>query len=137
MDKKTIVLFLFINLILSTNILANGKFGSKIFVKCDENKDGFLNQKEYLKMSSKRFNRMDLNKNLEVTYKEIQNTPLAKMMPHIALSWFDKNDIDKNQIVTLIEMKTVSNKKFKSMDTNSDKLLSSYEWQTNNPSFNK
>ncbi|RLA82989.1 MAG: hypothetical protein DRG78_05640, partial [Epsilonproteobacteria bacterium] len=106
-------------------------------VKCDDNKDGFLNQKEYLKMSSKRFNRMDLNKNNEVTYLELQNTPFAKMMPKFALSWFAKNDLDKNKIVTYKEIEKVSNKKFYMMDNNKDKQLSSNEWLTNNPSFNR
>ena len=127
-------------IILTTNILANtqnNKFGSKIFVKCDENKDGFLNQEEYLKMSSKRFSRMDLDKNSDVELKEIQNTRLFKVMPHIASSWFVRNDLDKNKIVTSQEMKTISNSKFLFMDKNNDKKLSSYEWQTNNLSFNK
>ena len=136
MYKPTKILIL-VALIIATNILANGKFGSKIFVKCDDNKDGLLNQSEYLKMSTKRFKRMDLNKDLVVTYKELQNTPFAKMMPSFALSWFAKNDLDKNKKVTTKEITKVSNKKFDMMDTNSDKLLSSNEWMTNNPSFNK
>ncbi|MEA3554798.1 MAG: hypothetical protein U9R39_10430 [Campylobacterota bacterium] len=127
-------------LIITANILANpqnDKFGSKIFVKCDENKDGFLNQEEYLTMSSKRFNRMDLDKDRDVEIIEIQNTRLFKVMPHIASSWFIKNDLDRNKIVTSQEMEIISNNKFQFMDKNNDKKLSSYEWQTNNPSFNK
>ena len=134
---KLTKVFILVNLLITTNILANGKFGSKIFVKCDENKDGFLNQNEYLKMSTKRFTRMDLDKNSEVTFKELQNTPFAKMMPSFALSWFIKNDLDKNKIVTTNEIIKVSNKKFKMMDKSNDKQLSSTEWQNNNPSFNK
>jgi len=41
-----------ITIIFISNILANpqtAKFGSKIFYKCDYDKDGFLNQKEYLR----------------------------------------------------------------------------------------
>ncbi|MEA3497796.1 MAG: hypothetical protein U9R16_01935 [Campylobacterota bacterium] len=136
MYKLTKILIL-ASLFFTINISANGKFGSKIFIKCDENKDGFLNQSEYLEMSTKRFKRMDANKDLTVTFTELKNTQLAKIMPKFALSWFSKNDLDENKIVTIKEISKVSNKKFENMDTDNNKLLNSTEWLTNNPSFNK
>jgi len=123
------------SLLLSTIILANGQFGTKIFTKCDDNKDGFLNKTEYLKMSTKRFNRMDKNQDKMVTFKELSTTFLAKVMPMIATSWFERNDVNKDTIVTLKEMEQMSDKKFVVVDDNKDGKLSAYEWQNSNPSF--
>ena len=129
-----------LSLLLSTSsysVQINKKFGSKIFVKCDFNKDGFLDEKEYLHMSAKRFKRMDSNNDKEVSLKEIKETQLAKMMPRLAQQWFERHDLDKNNIVLYSEMKSISDAKFKSMDKDNSKSLSTYEWQTFNPSFNK
>ena len=138
--KKNILLVIILSSIfisISSAVQLNVKFGSKIFIKCDKNKDGFLDQKEYLFMSTKRFKRMDTNNNYEVSLKEIRSTKLAKIMPKLANDWFNRHDLDKNKIVFYSELKNVSDAKFKSMDKNNDKKLSSYEWQNFNPSFNK
>ena len=138
--KNNILISLLITLFYTTSSSAvqlNVKFGSKIFVKCDKDKDGYLNEKEYLFMSSKRFKRMDTNKNKQVSLEEIRKTQLAKVMPRLASQWFIRHDLDNDSIVLYSEMKKVSDKKFKGMDKNNDKKLSSYEWQNFNPSFNK
>ncbi len=133
-------IMILISMVFLSNILANpqtAKFGSKIFYKCDYNKDGFLNQEEYLNMSTKRFKRMDLNKNNQIIIDELKNTKLALIMPKIAISWFKRSDLNNDTIVTIKEITIISNKKFKMMDTDNDKLLNFNEWQSNNPSFNK
>ncbi len=138
--KKIINIFILGSLILVTSSMANNqnnKFGSKIFIKCDFDNNGFLNASEYLEMSSKRFNKMDLNKDKQITSKEIKNTKLAKLMPKIAMSWFKRNDIDKNSIVTLNEIQKASTKKFIQIDINNDRQLSMDEWLNVNPSFRK
>ena len=127
-------------LLVTTSSIATMKtntFGITIFTKCDENKDNFLDKKEYLRMSSKRFNRMDSNRDKNVTIKEIKSTKLAKIMPKIAISWFKRNDLNDDFIVTYSEMKQSSDIKFNKIDTNKDKKLSTIEWQTSNPSFKK
>jgi len=116
------------SLLFTTTLLAQEQFGTKIFNKCDDNKDGFLDKKEYLNMSTKRFNRMDKNKDTMVTFTELSTTFLAKMMPMVATSWFERNDTNKDTIVTFKEMEQVSDKKFSIMDNNNDTKLSGYEF---------
>ena len=139
MNKKINLLFL-ASLTLATSSIATMKtntFGITIFTKCDDNKDNFLDTNEYLKMSSKRFNRMDSNKDKKVTMEEIKNTTLARLMPKIAISWFRRNDLNNDFTVTYKEMKQSSDIKFSKIDINHDEKLSSTEWQTSNPSFKR
>ncbi len=138
--KRIIKIAMYIGLIVGISSQAQmqiNKFGSKIFTKCDINKDGLLNETEYLNMSSKRFHRMDSNKDTIVTLQELTATQLAKMMPLIAVSWFNRNDINKDNIVTIKEIEEASNAKFLQIDENHDKQLSITEWLKFNPSFNK
>jgi hypothetical protein len=138
--RNTIFTYILLSLFFispSNAIQINKKFGSKIFIKCDSDKDGTLNKKEYFNMSDKRFKRMDTNKNKKVSLKELKETQLAKIMPILAFDWFNRHDLDKNGIVLYSEMKNVSDTKFASMDKDNSKKLSSYEWQNFNPSFNK
>ncbi len=138
--KRIIIISIYIGLIIGISSQAQiqiNKFGSKIFTKCDINKDGLLNETEYLKMSTKRFHRMDSNKDDIVTLQELTTTQLSKMMPLIAVSWFNRNDIDQDNVVTIKEIEQASNAKFLQIDANHDKQLSITEWLKFNPSFNK
>lgn len=119
--------YIYLLSIFTITIFANS-LQTNIFIKCDKNKDHFLNQEEYTRMSLKRFAKFDLSKDNQVDPYELSDTQLAKIMPQIAIQWFIRNDIDGNKIVTLDEAKNASNRRFYKLDKNQDNKLSMQEW---------
>ncbi|MEA2091783.1 MAG: hypothetical protein U9O83_05420 [Campylobacterota bacterium] len=104
-----------------------GDMSSHMFNKYDQTEEGLVTESSYIEVAISRFERTDDNGDNNVTKKESEESRFGQFMPGVMEHWFDKNDINSDNIVEKPEMLTTTSKEFIAMDTNKDSLLSKDE----------
>jgi Ca2+-binding EF-hand superfamily protein len=97
---------------------ANHAFSQATFEAADQNKDGFIDETEYVSDFVTGFMTLDDDKN-----RKIHKNELADHDPES----FAKSDINKDGYLSLDEIMEIKLKDFKTADTNSDGVLSLQE----------
>ena len=103
------------------------KMGQRMFDKYDENGDGFISEREYIEVTTLRFEKLDANGDNKVTLEEAMESRIGTFMPGIARHWVETNDLNGDGVVTRDEMIQHSSAQFKVIDTNNDEMLSAEE----------
>ena len=127
MNKK-LYLTLLISISLTSSLSARDFF-SNYFKKMDTNSDNLISKDEYISHSKKNFSRFDKDDNKIVVFDEAKDTFIAKRKPQVITMWFNKNDKNNDNKVTLDEFEKSINDLFFKTDTNKDDKLSKEEFK--------
>ena len=104
-----------------------GDMSSHMYNKYDQTEEGLVTEASYTEVAVSRFERTDDNGDNNVTRQESEESRFGRFMPGIMEHWFNKNDINNDEIVEKPEMLTTTAGEFKAIDTNKDNLVSQEE----------
>ncbi len=107
-----------------------GDMSSHMFNKYEQTEEGLVTETSYTEVAVSRFERLDSDDDDNVTRAESTESRFAQFMPGIMEHWFEKNDINSDDVVEKPEMSTTTAKEFIAMDTNKDDLLSKEEMKS-------
>lgn len=107
-----------------------GDMSSHMFDKYEQTEEGLVTEASYTEVALSRFERLDGDADDNVTREESIESRFGQFMPGIMGHWFEKNDINSDDVVEKPEMSTTTAKEFIAMDTNKDDLLSKEEMKS-------
>jgi len=114
------------------------KLADKQFKQMDKNGDGRVSEKEYFRPANHRFKKFDTNKNGKIERQEMYDfwKNKRKIKTDNINAWegptnahYKKHDKNKDDIITLDEYLSASQKRFDALDLNEDKVVTLEELQ--------